>query len=87
MSEYIHSNLIALERSSTLAINEHSDNLEKQGKHVFRFGLKISTPLRMAAIMACLNATNASFSSGVHSNGRFSDRNGRNRANMSQSWA
>ena len=38
MSEYIHSNLNALERSSTLAINEHSDNLEKQGKHIFRFG-------------------------------------------------
>ena len=38
MSEYIHSNLNALERSATLAINEHSDNLEKQGKHIFRFG-------------------------------------------------
>ena len=37
MSEYIHSNLNALERSATLAINEHSDNLEKQGKHIFRF--------------------------------------------------
>ena len=38
MSEYIHSNLNALERSATLAINEHSDNLGKQGKHIFRFG-------------------------------------------------
>ena len=38
MSEYIHSNLNALERSATLAINEYCDTLEKQGKHVFRFG-------------------------------------------------
>jgi len=39
MSKYLHSNLNALARSSTLAINEHSDYLEKQGKHVYRFGL------------------------------------------------
>ena len=38
MSKYLHSNLNALDRSSTLAINEHSDYLEKQGKHVYRFG-------------------------------------------------
>ena len=38
MSEYIHSNLNALGRSATLAINEYCDTLEKQGKHVFRFG-------------------------------------------------
>ena len=38
MSEYIHSNLKALERSSTLLINEHSNYLEKEGKHVYRFG-------------------------------------------------
>ena len=38
MSKYIHSNLKALDRSSTLLINEHSDYLEKKGKHVYRFG-------------------------------------------------
>ena len=39
MNRYIHSNLNTLGRSSTLAINEYSDYLEEQGKHVYRFGL------------------------------------------------
>ena len=38
MNKNIHSNLNALDRSSTLAINEHSNYLEKQGKHIYRFG-------------------------------------------------
>ena len=38
MSKYLHSNLNTLARSSTLAINEYSDYLEKQGIHVYRFG-------------------------------------------------
>ena len=62
--------------------------LDQSGRrHVGRDMSKISTPLRMASIIASLDAWNASSSSAVHTNLHRGLRNGLNGAIRSRSWA